>query len=53
MKVARRVREEAVGKGLALVSTSLAAYFMPKTWGNAWDMTKGGREYRRDMGRYA
>jgi hypothetical protein len=28
MKVARRVREEAVGKGLALVSTSLAAYFI-------------------------
>ncbi|GHO57630.1 hypothetical protein KSB_61050 [Ktedonobacter robiniae] len=27
MKVARRVWEGAVGKGLALVSTSLAAYF--------------------------
>ena len=28
MKVARRVWEGAVGKGLALVSTSLAAYFI-------------------------
>ena len=28
MKVARRVWEGAVGKGLASVSTSLAAYFM-------------------------
>ena len=28
MKVARRVWEEAVGKGLASVSTSLAAYFI-------------------------
>jgi len=31
MKVARRVWEGAVGKGLASVSTSLAAYFI-KTW---------------------
>jgi len=28
MKVARRVWEGAVGKGLAFVSTSLAAYFI-------------------------
>ena len=39
MKVARRVWEGAVGKGLASVSTSLAAYFITiwvRHWRKSW-----------------
>ena len=39
MKVARRVWEGAVGKGLASVSTSLAAYFikiLARPWRECW-----------------
>ncbi len=42
MKVARRVREGAVGTGLALVSTSLAAYFikiLARPWRECWRAT--------------
>jgi hypothetical protein len=37
MKVARRVWEGAVGKGLASVSTSLAAYFIAIS-SNSWSL---------------
>ncbi len=44
MKVACTVREEAVGKGLTQVSTSLAAYFNPNARRNGRDRGKDCRE---------
>ena len=49
MKVARRVWEGAVGKGLASVSTSLAAYFISEN-GKAIYMVKPGRACSKGEG---
>ncbi len=44
MKVARHVREGAVGKGPSYsIGTSLAAYFISNAWGNTQDTGKGNR----------
>jgi hypothetical protein len=47
MKVARHVREGAVGKGPSYIGTSLAAYFISTDRGNARDMGTGNRATQR------